>query len=263
MSKVPKLKDKAKYIGIEIEAFSKNNPFDLFKKHEVKNYATIGTDTSIHPYYTNDHSFELRVLSKQTQLKLVLEVVGDFLKKVGAETNQTCGLHVHLDMRHQDVSKCYSNLIRKQDQIYKSIPESRQSNDYCLYVEKNKAETIIKSLKSFSSKINYDYVEELILNVLNKNNLKYHGYDLEDFIDSILDENDLTSSHYVTDKYDGISADPIVQGDYQTIEVRCHEGTVDTKAIYNWCRYLIDVCYNNKLTKASDEYIKQRIKAAS
>lgn len=43
---------------------------------------------------------------------------------------------------------------------------------------------------------------------------------------------------------------------FGTVEIRIHEGTVDTSEIYNWCRYLIATVDNKK---ASVTYVKRRI----
>lgn len=45
---------------------------------------------------------------------------------------------------------------------------------------------------------------------------------------------------------------------YKTIEIRFHEGTVNTDSIINWCRYLIGVI-DNKPSNEGQNYVKNRI----
>lgn len=46
---------------------------------------------------------------------------------------------------------------------------------------------------------------------------------------------------------------------HNTIEIRVHEGTVDTKDITLWCKYLVSTLQGVKLTKELEAYVKSKI----
>ena len=49
---------------------------------------------------------------------------------------------------------------------------------------------------------------------------------------------------------------------YNTIEIRSHEGTVDTKEILGWCNYLIEIAYSGTL-KNNITYYQKRVRKVS
>lgn len=74
---------------------------------------------------------ELRVLCKESEVSDIITKVCTILFKVKAKVNRTCGLHVHLDMRHRDKEKAYNNLYNCQNLLYSLVDNSRLTNDYC------------------------------------------------------------------------------------------------------------------------------------
>lgn len=268
MAKIPASKVKAKHIGIEIEFFSndlQNEQVEaIFDKHPVRHFAELGDDGSVDADAGWDHEgFELRVLTEYTKLRIVLLTVQDFLNKVKAKTNKTCGLHVHLDMRNFDAGKAYSNLIARQAEMIKSLPKERRGNTYCRAVDATHSKRIAEYLSKDEDKIDYDKLKEEARKLLTKFGVKEHGLDWmsNNIVDDVADHVDGNTDYDMNDyHYNGISAEPLLEDRYKTLEVRFHEGTSDCARIGKWVKYLYDTAYTGKLSTVSTSYIKERIK---
>jgi hypothetical protein len=74
---------------------------------------------------------ELVMISPESKFEERLKTVCDFLKSIDAEVNDSCGLHVHLDMRNRKAENCYTNLFMSQDLLFNVQPENRRNNQYC------------------------------------------------------------------------------------------------------------------------------------
>lgn len=155
----PKTKDK--YVGIEIECFSEeswDNVEKMVKEMELGNLVELDNDGSIRcncpiQYRTinnplsSEHGravetrcpkcrdFELKVLCKETDLRSSLIKVGKLLRKMKAQVNDSCGLHVHLDMRSRSLMQSADRLFNIQDILYKSIPKKRRESHFCRKVD--------------------------------------------------------------------------------------------------------------------------------
>ena len=64
---------------------------------------------------------ELRVLVPEKKYKEILPKILKFLIDMGFKAGDNCGTHVHFDMRGRDVKKCYENIYRLQDVMYKLV----------------------------------------------------------------------------------------------------------------------------------------------
>lgn len=260
MAHLPSTKDR--YFGIEIEFIAPthtyaNNYYSMIKTMGLSSFCTLGGDGSIRTEGYDHTGYELRVLTKVKDLKTNLTKVDAFLKKIKAYTNESCGLHVHLDMRHFKPLLAFKRLAAKQDQIYNSVPEHRRDNEYCEKLDKGYIEEIIEALSDKHS-IDWTSLNKDIKNLLKKKKVKYGEYEIEDLIDSLSYRNE--ESEDVGAHYDGISVEPYMSNSYKTIEVRTHEGTVDMASIHDWCKYLYEVAYLNNVSDYSKKYIKERIR---
>lgn len=181
-----------------------NNPY--YGRAYPDEYYEIGSKiydiTDKYPSYDDENCFELRVLCIESELKDVLSRVSIVLKKIKAEVNKSCGLHVHLDMRYRDPKKCFDMLLKKQDEMFAMVDASRRLNEYC------------------------------------KRSTKYGE----------------------TDRRRAINTASVKE--HSTIEIRLHEGTVNTKDILMWCRYLSNIV-NKKTSRLVDNYVKRKIKSAA
>jgi hypothetical protein len=157
MSLIPKTKHN--YVGVEIEFALPNithyrkAKYKLTKAMEkagILNYIHIGFDHSIrgrvaetrlglygHTVFIRDVGIEVRVLSKEDELDVVLPKVYKVLNNLGAYVNDTCGLHVHLDMRQREPYGCAARLLDMQATILKMVHKSRRNNHYCDRREKS------------------------------------------------------------------------------------------------------------------------------
>lgn len=143
-SKSPRTNDR--YIGIELECFSpftrENVAYSMYKAG-LKNNVCIKTDGSIKPP-GQEIGMEINILAKESDYEEVITKVCNVLSENKARVNQSCGLHVHFDMRSREletIKTIFSNLVSAQPILYAMNPESRRNNHYC---QKNK-------VKSFSS----------------------------------------------------------------------------------------------------------------
>lgn len=270
MSKVPAATAREKYIGIEIEAYAPYTWDEInfkLKQHAAAEYCELDTDGSIDVdqekfkkiYGKFGDSFELKVMCKYSNLRTVLRIVQGFLTSIKAETNGSCGLHVHLDMRNFDVLKAFKNLYGYQSIFLNTISDSRLRKEYCNPITSYCYEEICNALSSRTTDVNK--IIENIKDILNKANVS------DDKIDDILEDTfahlgDTDYDDGYIDHYQGISVEPFVDGRYKTIEIRFHEGTVDSNEIYNWCSTLYNIAYNNKPTDVNNKYIKERVSRA-
>lgn len=142
LSKIEALKKNKKptnkrsnYVGVEMEMCTKLTDMELTQlliKHKLDRFCTIAGDGSINT--TDDHQYdlELKVLAKESEIEKVITKVCKLLNTDDrATTNDSCGLHVHLDMRNRDVSQAYSKLYHAQDEMETYVDDSRLDNDYC------------------------------------------------------------------------------------------------------------------------------------
>jgi hypothetical protein len=150
--------DNGKYVGIEIEMITRASGeriADLIIEQGLEKYCNVGTDGSIVPdrkpklkkriilkdgqpfteRYLVDAPFgrgiELRVMCKESELKFVLNRLQTVLTQAKAYVNNSCGLHVHIDMRHRDFFKVAKNLILKQKTLQRLVDKHRLDNQYC------------------------------------------------------------------------------------------------------------------------------------
>jgi len=124
------------YVGIEIECITKCDREalkKLFIAERLHKHVNVTDDSSIAVDAAGFHSAELRILATEEELESVMMRVQRVMtnKLVKAYTNNSCGLHVHLDQRTRDASLSYTALFNVQSLLRKSQPEFRQLNKYC------------------------------------------------------------------------------------------------------------------------------------
>lgn len=130
------------YIGIELEYASKlslDQVADLILEAGLHNKVRVMNDSSIRITNEFPHRIELCVLSKYTDLADNLNKLRKIIDN-RFMTNNSCGLHVHLDARHSDVKKVYKNLVLMQNVLFQMADESRRENAYCRFVSESSFE---------------------------------------------------------------------------------------------------------------------------
>lgn len=143
-NKNPVKDSKENYIGVEIELAAKEDreavmealfAAGLGKFVCVKNDGSIGSEghtgfkSKLKDTYPYPH--EICILGKETEIE---ELVNKFCKVVNSDLHvgidKTCGLHVHVDMRHRDPKVCFANLVNCQQFLYAMLPAARRSSKY-------------------------------------------------------------------------------------------------------------------------------------
>jgi hypothetical protein len=134
---VKKPKTKSRYLGLEIECYTMAEEPELVEAlyaFGLQDKVQISDDGSIEsPDYEN--TYELKVLFKEEELSRTLNKLSKFLKYCKIKTNDSCGLHVHIDMRSRNLDKCYKNLVSMQDVLFGLVDKSRWDNEYCAPVK--------------------------------------------------------------------------------------------------------------------------------
>lgn len=179
--------DDDRYVGIEIEFLSDCGESYIaytILRSDIADYVSLTRDGSVSTDDEDVWGHELRVLAKQSELQGVMRKVGKLLRNVGARVNDSCGLHVHIDMRPRDPDESYRRLRNVQPLLFAMCPPERLVNSYC---EPNQTQTLREEL---------------------------------------LDE----------ERYRAINA--VSLDKHQTLEVRLHHGTVDTRHIALWAGLL-------------------------
>ena len=139
----PNRNDTGRYVGVEIECASKLNFTDMRdliarKAPSLSKYLRLGEDGSIRTEEGFSVPIEFRFLMKEQEkdkvLTLFQKVVGPYIK-----VNDSCGLHVHLDMRSRKYERSFERLVDVTPILMSMVPKSRRENQYCL-INKNKKE---------------------------------------------------------------------------------------------------------------------------
>lgn len=125
------------YVTVEIECFS------VVTRHTLgtalskwAKWVHLKDDGSIESDFGN--TYEIVVTTPIDKFEEVLKGVLATVHKYRSGVNDTCGLHVHLDMRRYSrkyVAKVYANLVRSQGLLFKIVSKDRRYNDYCYWNE--------------------------------------------------------------------------------------------------------------------------------
>lgn len=167
-NKVPSTKHK--HVGIELELLipygSKSRVVEDLLKADLQWNVTVGDDGSIKDldfvpiagirrsqwddepiiknYRDQWDGIEVRILAEEMEAPGVINKVCEVLKKHKAKVNKTCGLHVHLDLRHRDFDLVFKNFMAIQGILFKTQPQSRRNNKYCKRLTKAESDPILR-----------------------------------------------------------------------------------------------------------------------
>jgi hypothetical protein len=128
----PQAKDKTNYIGIEIECFTHWDNLDIKERLlelDMLDMVDLGGDGSIDADFGTD--LEMRILIPEKKLAFYLKRLSKLFVKKQFGINESCGLHIHLDMRNRDVEKCFKRLLKFQDVLFGMVDKDRWTNVYC------------------------------------------------------------------------------------------------------------------------------------
>jgi len=147
------------YIGLELECFAPIDRRALAKKLkkfaayiEIKDDGSIEIDDDLIDEQlcdcgdpecedvirdSNWQSYEICVLVPESEMRMVIPELLSVLKKIDTRTNDSCGMHVHLDMRNRNTETVFHNLAKYQDILFSLVDSSRLDNTYCRKVDTN------------------------------------------------------------------------------------------------------------------------------
>lgn len=187
---------KENYVGVELEFISKIEPIkmaEMMVENGLEDFVTVKDDGSVDTESGYPYSFELNVLAKHNEVYDVIRKLCSLIEDK-SKANDSCGLHVHLDMRNRDAGKSYANLFSAQGLFYSMQPFSRLDNTFC-----NPA-------------------------------FEYFGV-----------RNDEDERYRCVNKCS--------LSKYRTLEVRVHQGTVNSMEICNWIRLLHKIIEADRIKK--------------
>lgn len=129
------------FVGVEIEFITSSGETSLKQQAEklkIKNF-NIGSDSSIEvdsDENPDDMGHEIRILLQNNEqyIDKELKKLCTLLSNNDAYVNKSCGLHIHLDMRHktQDEQVEIGERFSKALSVLSSlVPRSRRENSYC------------------------------------------------------------------------------------------------------------------------------------
>jgi hypothetical protein len=120
-------------LGLEIEGTSPLNHDALAAL--LPFYTRVVSDSSIRVQASNHIGAEVKMLLNRATFDSRLLSVCKTLQDVGFEVNKSCGLHVHLDARHLDVTqreKIKKSVLKWLNALIELVPMSRRDNQYCV-----------------------------------------------------------------------------------------------------------------------------------
>lgn len=124
-----------KCIGVELEFISSVSQAELalqFASSPLAKYVTVSVDGSINfdEVLVSEYAIELKILARESNVEQIIQGV---LARLPNEcyVNESCGLHVHLDMRSRNHKKCYTRLCKALPFLQERVHSNRLNNDYC------------------------------------------------------------------------------------------------------------------------------------
>lgn len=129
--------NRKRWCAIEIEMLTTGENdavVDALCEVGVADFAHLKDDGSLHGTTARPNEHELVLCAEIDRMPWVIDRACEALKRpeVNAGVNKTCGLHIHLDMRDEDVDTAYRNLVHSYEPLLsKLVPETRVQNTYC------------------------------------------------------------------------------------------------------------------------------------
>lgn len=129
--------NKKRWCAIEIEMLTQGEDsavVDALCDAGVADYVHLKDDGSLDGTRERPNEHELVLCAELERMPWVIDRVCEALRRpeVNAGVNKTCGLHIHLDMRHDDVDRAYRNLVHSYEPLLaKLVPHTRVENTYC------------------------------------------------------------------------------------------------------------------------------------
>lgn len=138
--KTPHPKVRANYLGFELELMCKVRRDvlnQMFINEKLAGYVYVKDDGSIRTEEGFPNAHEVTVLCREEDVESVMRRVCSVLnsKEVSSIVNNTCGFHLHVDMRNGEPYKAFNNLVMSLPLLSQMVPtlrsEGREANQYC------------------------------------------------------------------------------------------------------------------------------------
>lgn len=128
--------DFTEHIGLELEFASQLDRDDLAEwivERGLQKNVRIMTDSSIETDSEYPYQIELCFICKWHEFDSIFERLRPLLESGIFDANESCGLHVHLDARHnvEKIRKMYYNLVCMQSLLFELAAPWRRENNYC------------------------------------------------------------------------------------------------------------------------------------
>lgn len=243
-----KPKSKKKYVGVELECilpFPACDRYDddigetisdntgriillsLFAANGLEKKVRVGCDGSIRYKKNKECDAEIRILDTEKDIFQTVEKVCTILKEFGARVNKTCGLHVHLDMRHaldDEKEVVFNNFMKAQDYLMSMVSEKRRNSTFCRRIPDK-------------MKMGPVYQRDAFNNIVHR-----AGYPvvLEPSGKREVTWKTALASRYSFSHHDGLNM-VTAYNEQKTFEIRFHEATLDSNAIKKWIATLLKI----------------------
>lgn len=127
--------DKANYVGVELEIVTKidrDRLNELFIDAKLAGNVYVKSDGSIRTEAAGDVAHEVTLIGKEPSINDIINRVCAVLRKpeVGAYVNNSCGMHVHIDMRNRNPEKCFANFKAALPVLANMVPPDRVDSDH-------------------------------------------------------------------------------------------------------------------------------------
>ena len=125
-------KTRTKHIGVELEFISPEGQTFIaghLLMAGIDEGVIVKLDGSINA--GGKYGIEVCIIATQKKIAAKIITVCTKLKELGCTVNDSCGLHVHLDMRSRTPSTAYRNLVAELPELTKMVEPSRLRNTYC------------------------------------------------------------------------------------------------------------------------------------
>lgn len=179
----------------------------------------------------NNGTYEVELVSPICQYQDIgtIQELVRILRRNGAVSNASTGIHVHVDSSHFDANSLrnLTNIMRsKEDILYKALQvESRRENYYCQKVDEN------------------------FLNRINQNKTKTREEVKQLWYNGI----DGSGEHYHSSRYKGLNLHSVFQKG--TVEFRLYKGTTHAGKIKTYIQLSLAIC-NQALTQRSARFVR-------
>jgi hypothetical protein len=222
-TKLYKINPYKRYCGVEIECLNKNKDLNSFNKQELFNLLFSQYEDS-----SLSTGKGIEFCSKPLNGDLLFNKIDEFcdkLKERNYYINNTCGLHIHLEVKQtlENLKKIYIFYNKFEKFFFKMHPISRQNSTFC---------------EKFSRIYHHKWEDISKINTLNK--FKEKIYDTTISSADRQAKRKWNSKRYCWANFHSI----FYRG---TLEIRSHSGTINKEKIKNWFRiHLIILDYLEK-----------------